>query len=68
MAHMFLFGFGWFPELRKAAASFPLNLASPINAGAIVMILSLILVPLVSLFTKPSNEKEVEEVFSCYQS
>ena len=23
MAHMFLFGFGWFPELRKAAASFP---------------------------------------------
>ncbi|MFR4198290.1 MAG: sodium:solute symporter family transporter [Ruminococcus sp.] len=35
LLHMFLFGFGWFPELTKAAASLPLNMASPINAGAI---------------------------------
>lgn len=68
LVHMFLFGFGWFPTLSKAAASFPLNLASPINAGAISMILSLILVPLVSACTKVTNRTYVEEVFQCYQT
>lgn len=29
IAHMILFGFGWFPALSQAAASLPLNLASP---------------------------------------
>ncbi len=65
--HMVLFGMGWFPELAKSAASFPLNLASPINAGAIVMILSIIIVPVVSAFTKKPDEKEVEEIFTCYK-
>lgn len=67
LVHMFLFGFGWFPELSKAAASFPLNLASPINAGAAAMILSLILVPLVSVCTKVKDTSYVEEVFQCYE-
>lgn len=66
LVHMFLFGFGWFPELSKAAASSPLNLASPINAGAVAMILSLILVPLVSACTKVKDTAYVEEVFQCY--
>ncbi len=66
VGHMILFGFGWFPELTKAAASFPLNLASPINAGAIVMIISIIIVPVVSAFTQKPKEKEVDEIFTCY--
>ncbi len=66
VGHMILFGFGWFPELTKAAASFPLNLASPINAGAIVMILSIIIVPVVSAFTQKPEEKDVNEIFTCY--
>lgn len=67
LVHMVLFGFGWFPSLSASAASLPLNLASPINAGAILMILSLILVPLVSRFTKVPDPKRVEDVFQCYQ-
>ena len=68
LAHMFLFGFGWFPELTNhAAKSFSLNLASPINAGAIAMILSIIVVPVVSLFTKKNDQQQIEEVFECYK-
>lgn len=68
LVHMFLFGFGWFPELTKAAASFALNLASPINAGAIAMLLSLIIVPLVSTFTKVKDAEYMEYVFCCYDN
>ncbi len=66
MAHMVLFGLGLFPELTKSAASLPLNLASPINAGAISMILSIIIVPVVSMFTAKPEKEYVEEVFECY--
>ena len=59
---MILFGFGWFPELTKSAASVPFNLASPINAGAVTMILSIAVVPVVSLFTKKPDEKMMDEV------
>ena len=68
LSHMLLFGFGWFPSLSASAASLPLNLASPINAGAITMILSLIVVPLVSACTKVSEPKYVENIFTCYTS
>ncbi len=67
VGHMIFFGLGLFPELVKTAASFKLNLASPINAGAIVMILSIVVVPLVSLFTKKPEQKQVDEVFECYK-
>lgn len=66
LGHMLLFGFGWFPSLSASAASLPLNLASPINAGAIAMILSLIVVPLVSACTKVSEPEYVENIFTCY--
>ena len=66
MTHMILFGLGFFPELTKTAASFPLNLASPINAGAITMIISLVIVPVVSLVTAKPDGKYVDEVFECY--
>jgi SSS family solute:Na+ symporter len=46
--------------------SFPTILQSPINAGAFCMLAGLIIVPVVSGFTKKPNEKMVEDVFSCY--
>lgn len=64
---MFLFNLGLFPELTAAAASLPLNLASPINWGAIAMIAGLILVPLVSLFTKNKKQAQIDEVFDSYK-
>ena len=45
---------------------FPALLRSPINAGAFCMLAGLILVPVVSLFTKKPAAAHVEEVFSCY--
>ncbi len=63
--HMFIFSLGFFPDITKAAAALPLNLASPINAGAAAMIIGLIIVPIVSAFTKNKyierDEKLIEE-------
>lgn len=64
---MILFNLGLFPELTKAAASLPLNLASPINWGAIAMIFGLIIVPIVSAFTKNKKQAEINEAFSCLE-
>ncbi len=41
-------------------------IASPINAGAITMIISLILVPLVSLITPKMKKEKVDEIFDCF--
>jgi SSS family solute:Na+ symporter len=41
-------------------------IASAINAGAIAMLVGLILVPVVSLLTPKMNQKKVEEIFACY--
>ncbi|MBR5537408.1 MAG: sodium:solute symporter family protein [Clostridia bacterium] len=45
---------------------FPVMLQSPINAGAFCMIAGLIIVPVVSLFTKKPDNNHLEQVFSCY--
>ncbi len=63
ISHTVVFSLGLFPELTKAAASLPLNLASPINAGAITMIFSLILVPIVSTVTKSKDKEYIEKIF-----
>ncbi len=71
---MVLFNLGLFPELTQKAAAFNIagynfNLASPVNWGAITMILSLIEVPLVSLFTGAKKaQAQSEELFKCYQT
>ena len=47
---------------------FPAILQSPINAGAFCMIAGLIIVPVVSAFTKKPDGKHLEDVFSCYEA
>ena len=47
---------------------FPAILQSPINAGAFCMIAGLIIVPVVSAFTKKPDRKHLEDVFACYEA
>lgn len=47
-------------------SSFPVFLQSPINCGAFVMITGLVIMPVVSMFTKKPNNELVEDAFSCY--
>lgn len=66
--HMLLFSMNIsaFDGIKQAVIDLncPLNLLSPINAGAIAMIISLIIVPIVSMFTKSPDKKVVENAFS----
>ncbi len=76
----FLYGLYWKGVTRAAVwASFICGIgitvsnlflsyiASPINAGAIAMIVGLIVVPIVSLITPKMNKKEIDEIFSCLE-
>ena len=47
-------------------SAFPTLLQSPINAGVFCMLAGLIIVPVVSLFTKAPSAEHVDHVFSCY--
>ena len=47
---------------------FPALLQSSLNAGVFCMLAGLILVPLVSLFTKAPKAEHIEKVFSCYNT
>ncbi len=68
LAHMLIFSMGIsaFDGIRQAVIDLncPLNLLSPINAGAFAMIISLIIVPVVSKFTKAPGAEVVEDAFS----
>jgi len=66
VAHMCIFSLGFFPEATKAAASLKINMASPINAGALAMIVGLIAVPVVSALTKVKDTQSVDSIFECY--
>jgi SSS family solute:Na+ symporter len=46
--------------------AFPVIIQSPINAGAFTMLAGMIIVPVVSAFTKAPDKAAVEECFSCY--
>ena len=76
----FLYGLYWRGVTRAAVwASFACGIgitvsnmffsyiASPINAGAIAMILGLVVVPVVSLLTPKMDRREVEGIFSCLE-
>ena len=45
---------------------FPALLQSPINAGVLCMLAGLVIVPVVSLFTKAPRKEHIDHVFSCY--
>ena len=47
-------------------SSFPAILQSPINCGAIAMLAGLVIVPVVSAFTKKPETQLVEDAFACY--
>ena len=49
-----------------ANSLFPAILQSSINAGVFCMLAGLIIVPVVSLVTKPPKQEHVDRVFSCY--
>ncbi|NLT12805.1 MAG: sodium:solute symporter [Clostridiales bacterium] len=42
-------------------------ISSPINAGVLAMLVSIVIVPLVSLLTKRPDPEENEKIFSCYK-
>jgi SSS family solute:Na+ symporter len=46
--------------------SFPALLRSPINAGAFTMLAGLVIVPVLSIFTRAPDKAAVENCFSCY--
>ena len=41
-------------------------IASPINAGALTMVVGLVVVPVVSLITPKMDKKYVDDIFTCY--
>ncbi len=47
-------------------SAFPALLRSPINAGVFCMAAGLVIVPAVSLLTKPPKKEHIRQVFSCY--
>ena len=63
----FILGTGIMTLNMLARSTFPAILQSPINCGAFVMILGLVVVPIVSLFTKKPDKDAVEKMFSCYE-
>ena len=48
-------------------SSFPAVLQSPINCGAFAMLGGMVIVPIVSAFTRRPDKEAIEHVFSCYQ-
>ena len=46
---------------------FPAYLQSPINAGAFCMLAGLVIVPVVSIFTRAPRQEKLDMIFSCYQ-
>ncbi len=48
--------------------AFPAFLQSPINCGAFAMIAGLVIVPVVSLFTKAPERALVDDMFDCYNT
>ncbi len=64
------FGFGVVVMIANmlARSAFPAIIQSPVNCGAFVMIVSLVLVPVVSLLTPAPKKDAVDGMFSCYDA
>ncbi|MBQ8170349.1 MAG: sodium:solute symporter family protein [Oscillospiraceae bacterium] len=72
VVHMTLFSLGIpaFDGIRQAVIDLncPVNLLSPINAGALSMIVSLVEVPLISRFTKSPDKEVVDNAFKALEN
>ncbi len=62
----FIFGTGTMVLNMLVPSIFPAIMQSSINCGAITMLASLVIVPVVSLFTPKPDSKLVDEAFACY--
>ncbi len=62
----FLFGSILMTANMLIRPMFPAILQSPINSGAIAMLVGLIIVPLVSAITPKPDKKLVDDAFKCY--
>lgn len=62
----FVFGAGIMVLNMLCRSHFPVALQSPINCGVVAMLLGLVLVPVVSIFTKKLNNEEINDMFACY--
>lgn len=63
----FLFGAGIMILNLACKSAFPTLLQSPINCGAFAMLAGLVIVPVVSLFTKKPDAALVDDAFACYE-
>ena len=63
----FIFGAGIMLLNMFIRPQFPLILQSPINCGVIAMLGGLVIVPVVSLFTKKPDKTLVDGCFECYE-
>ena len=62
----FVFGAGIMVLNLACRSAFPTLLQSPINCGAFAMLAGLIIVPVVSVFTRKPDQAMVAEAFACY--
>lgn len=62
----FIFGAGIMILNMVVRSSFPAIMQSPINCGVIAMVGGLIIVPVVSIFTKKPDKDLVDDCFTCY--
>ena len=63
----FIFGAGLLTLNLFFRPYFPVVLQSPINCGAFAMLAGLVIVPIISLFTKAPNKEIVEDAFAAYE-
>lgn len=62
----FIFACGLMTANMFFRPEFPQILQSPINSGALAMLAGLVIVPIVSSFTKKPGKHLVDDAFSCY--
>ena len=63
----FIFGAGIMILNMLIRPSFPAIMQSPINCGVIAMLAGLVIVPVVSMFTKKPDAEFLNETFACYE-
>ncbi|MGN0665854.1 MAG: sodium:solute symporter [Huintestinicola sp.] len=73
LIHTACFSLGWFPALTDSvkALGWKLNIMSPLNCGAFTMLSTLVLCPIISMFTMKKDGSDMaasESAFKCYET